>query len=270
MNLGYIIDHWKNPNDLIKESYKRAWDSVACDYAYDENLDLEKKAFLDFMQSKAKLNKDINVLDVGCGGGAYSIALASKVKNVVGVDFSPKMIELANDTKKRMNITNAEFIECDWHNCDGEKYKGKYDLVFAHTTPAIADYDTFLKMMEASRKYCFYSKHTGFTDEIYDDLCSMVGIEKKERIDTTPYIFTAIWEHGYKPEINYEEVVWNSKKPVDEAINWYLGILNTSKELTEKEEQQVIEYINKISEDGYIKSTKNTTIVSFFWEVNNG
>ena len=22
MNLGYIIDHWKNPNDLIKESYK--------------------------------------------------------------------------------------------------------------------------------------------------------------------------------------------------------------------------------------------------------
>lgn len=100
MNLGYIIDHWKNPNDLIKESYKHAWDSVACDYAYDENLDLEKKAFLDFMQSKAKLNKDINVLDVGCGGGAYSIALASKVKNVVGVDFSPKMIELANDTKK--------------------------------------------------------------------------------------------------------------------------------------------------------------------------
>ena len=95
-------------------------------------------------------------------------------------------------------------------------------------------------------------------------------LKKKERIDTTPYIFTAIWEHGYKPEINYEEVVWNSKKPVDEAINWYLGILNSSKELTEKEEQQVIEYINKISEDGYIKSTKNTTIVSFFWEVNNG
>ena len=81
-----------------------------------------------------------------------------------------------------MNITNAEFIECDWHNCDGEKYKGKYDLVFAHTTPAIADYDTFMKMMEASRKYCFYSKHTGFTDEIYDDLCSMVGIEKKKEL----------------------------------------------------------------------------------------
>ena len=53
------------------------------------------------MQSKVKLNNDINVLDVGCGGGAYSIALASKVKNVVGVDFSPKMIELANDTKKK-------------------------------------------------------------------------------------------------------------------------------------------------------------------------
>ena len=65
---------------------------------------------------------DIYVFDVGCGGGAYSVALASKVKNVVGVDFSPKMIELANDTKKRMNITNAEFIECDWHNCDGDKF----------------------------------------------------------------------------------------------------------------------------------------------------
>ena len=55
MNLGYIIDHWKNPNDLIKESYKRAWDSVACDYAYDENLDLEKKHFWILCKARSSL-----------------------------------------------------------------------------------------------------------------------------------------------------------------------------------------------------------------------
>jgi ubiquinone/menaquinone biosynthesis C-methylase UbiE len=50
--------------------------------------------------------KDENVIDLGCGTGSYSIALAQEGFSVLGVDFSPKMVEKAknkiyDESKKR-------------------------------------------------------------------------------------------------------------------------------------------------------------------------
>ena len=39
--------------------------------------------------------KDATILDVGCGSGVYSIQLAKRGASVTGIDFSPKMIALA-------------------------------------------------------------------------------------------------------------------------------------------------------------------------------
>lgn len=69
------------------------------------------------------------VLDVGCGSGRYACALGQVgVKRVVGVDLSPKMIELAIENVKNANLIQIiqkpdanrtgdktfEFICCDF------------------------------------------------------------------------------------------------------------------------------------------------------------
>jgi 2-polyprenyl-3-methyl-5-hydroxy-6-metoxy-1,4-benzoquinol methylase len=47
------------------------------------------------------------VLDVGCGSGRYCIAFATRgASRVVGVDFAPGMIELANDLAKRAGVAD--------------------------------------------------------------------------------------------------------------------------------------------------------------------
>ena len=45
--------------------------------------------------TKKYLRKNDTVLDYGCARGAYTIALAGDVKEIRGIDISPKMIELA-------------------------------------------------------------------------------------------------------------------------------------------------------------------------------
>ena len=267
MELSYIRKHWINQMNVDSAASISAWDSVAEDYVYDGSVSLEKNSFLQFMQSKIELTADMQVLDVGCGAGAYSLALAPKVKKAVGTDFSPKMIKAAKRSATQLGIANAEFIERDWHNCDGEEFKRQYDVVFAHTTPAVVDYDSFMKMMEASKKYCFFCKPARRTDEVLDKLRSLVGMDYLQHDESVAYTFDTIWAYGFNPELNYEETVWKSGKSLDEAQVWYLGRRKGTGHLTPAQEEEICRYLESISENGQVTETTKTTLVNMFWEV---
>jgi 2-polyprenyl-3-methyl-5-hydroxy-6-metoxy-1,4-benzoquinol methylase len=48
-----------------------------------------------------------SVLDVGCGSGRYAIALAEKgARAVLGVDFAPRMVDLAVDNARRAGVSD--------------------------------------------------------------------------------------------------------------------------------------------------------------------
>ena len=69
------------------------WDSVASEYLLEEKNNFKEDPFLQFMEEKIQLSQNMEVLDVGCGAGAYSCRIAERAGNVTGVDFSPRMIE---------------------------------------------------------------------------------------------------------------------------------------------------------------------------------
>ena len=50
------------------------------------------------------------VLDLGCGWGTFSFALAPCTKQVVGLDFSKKSIALCKKLLKRMSYKNVRFL----------------------------------------------------------------------------------------------------------------------------------------------------------------
>lgn len=266
MELSVIKSKWTNPMKAGTEEGVKAWDSVAYDYVHKE-ITFENNSFLQLMESKIDLSPDMSVLDVGCGAGAYSIALAPRVGKAVGVDFSPKMIELAKDLAAKTGISNAEFYQCDWYKCDGSDYKGKYDVVFAHTTPAVADYDTFMKMAEAAKKYCFICKPTRRTDMVLDKLSEMAGRKPHGSDDSIAYMFDILWEMGFEPEITYEKTTWCNEKDLETAKPWYLGRLKSFGTLDEGKEQEIIRYLEDIAVEGQVSETINTTLVSISWKV---
>jgi 2-polyprenyl-3-methyl-5-hydroxy-6-metoxy-1,4-benzoquinol methylase len=54
------------------------------------------------------------VLDIGCSFGVLAFHLAKKGYSVVGIDINPESIELANNIKKILKITNIHFINADF------------------------------------------------------------------------------------------------------------------------------------------------------------
>lgn len=60
------------------------------------------------------INSHSHVLDMGCSNGSHLLSLAPKISSGVGVDFSKRFIEYAQNELKKTSLKNVEFIECSF------------------------------------------------------------------------------------------------------------------------------------------------------------
>lgn len=267
MDLEYVKNIWKLKKGNLQAEIA-AWDSTAEEYLFEAKNNFKEDPFLLFLADKIQLEKTMVTLDVGCGAGAYSVELASKVAKAEGVDLSPRMVELGNKYALEHNIQNLELKVENWHTCDISPYKRKYDVVFAHTTPAVADYSTLVKMCEASRKHCVLCKPARRTDKVFDEIKRIAGVADKIGSDeSVAYTFDTLWGLGFNPEVIYSQQVWLPVKTLQEAQNWYIGRLNGYYSPSEEAVNDVKQYLDAIAVDGYVHERIDTTLVNMYWKV---
>lgn len=72
------------------------------------DYDQEAQAFVDLLN--AANHKDLTVVDIGCGTGAFSIHAAYYFNKIIAVDVSPEMLTIANSKAEAKGIRNIEFI----------------------------------------------------------------------------------------------------------------------------------------------------------------
>lgn len=75
--------------------------------------------------------RDKRILDFGCGDGRYAFHLAELgASEVVGIDVSPAMIEIANRELQNRKIKKVKFLEADGNNLTfGDN---SFDIVFSN------------------------------------------------------------------------------------------------------------------------------------------
>ncbi|MBA7480177.1 Ubiquinone biosynthesis O-methyltransferase, mitochondrial [subsurface metagenome] len=72
------------------------------------------------------LRPDMRVLDIGCGDGAFSLYIANKGNEVLGIDISEKAIDDAQKGAELLGIRNASFKATDFLYAE---FQGKFDFV---------------------------------------------------------------------------------------------------------------------------------------------
>lgn len=81
-------------------------------------------------------NAPKNILDLGTGSGALLLAALTEFPDAVGVgiDASPKALEIAGTNADRLNLTDrAQFHLLDWTTPDwGQSLSGPFDLILAN------------------------------------------------------------------------------------------------------------------------------------------
>jgi ubiquinone/menaquinone biosynthesis C-methylase UbiE len=87
--------------DKVAERYARQ--PVADEESYQKKLQVTRQYF----------RPDMDVLEFGCGTGSTAIAHAPYVKQILAVDVSPKMLELARGKADAENVENVTFRQAD-------------------------------------------------------------------------------------------------------------------------------------------------------------
>lgn len=271
MDLELLKCKWTKPAGEYGDLQAKIWDGRAEDYSNKAIPTVKDNLFLKYLFEKAKPDLGMSVLDIGCGAGRFTIALAEYVKEAVGVDVSPKMIEAAGKSAGARNLSNIHFEAGDWSVWDLEKagFKNKFDLVFAHMTPAISDYDTMNKMNECAKGHCFLVKPARRKDFIQDTAFELIGItEQKSQLDDgISNAFTYLWQRGYNPELSYRDEVWEREMTTEQMCDWCVNRAKLQKSITKEQEEQICRYIQENSADGKIKEKTTTTIVTIYWHV---
>lgn len=100
--------YWKEKPELFNNSYLQKKS-----FAYFVHLFLNSRMreSIEVLESVPVKNKKI--LDIGCGGGQYLEYFLNKGGNVTGVDYSPKMILIANRYLKDRNFKNFSLRVAD-------------------------------------------------------------------------------------------------------------------------------------------------------------
>jgi SAM-dependent methyltransferase len=73
------------------------------------------------------INRNMTVLDLGCGGGRWCAYFAERAGHVIGVDISPSSLKLAEENARKRDLDNVEFV-CS--NIPEFRPARKLDLVF--------------------------------------------------------------------------------------------------------------------------------------------
>ena len=77
---------------MIYDLLSRVYDSI--------NSDIDYKAWADFIEKTVEKNADGRpelVLDLGCGTGGITAVLADKGYDMIGLDISPDMLNIARE-----------------------------------------------------------------------------------------------------------------------------------------------------------------------------
>jgi ubiquinone/menaquinone biosynthesis C-methylase UbiE len=93
---------------MMMDQSTKFWDKIATRYskqpiadeaAYQKKLQITREYF----------QPDMEVLEIGCGTGSTAITHAPYVKHIRAIDFSSKMIEIAQGKAEAQNIENITF-----------------------------------------------------------------------------------------------------------------------------------------------------------------
>ncbi len=261
-----IREIWKQEN-RDRNANVAWWDSMAEDFSKFELPSARNSLTMRIIEREEMLSENSRVLDVGCGSGRFSIALARAGAKVSGVDISPKMINFARAAAE--GVSGTEFYLDDWHRLDlGVRgWEKTFDLVLANMTPAVTSADTFLKLSEASRKWCLLVKPSRRTNSVLDALNEIAGAPKDTKAldETVSYAFALLWQEGYCPMLEYEPEVWHSRKPLEEAVYQYTKRIEAHHEINDSQRKAIEEYLRTNSRDGFVEETTRTTIVAMYW-----
>ena len=181
-----IAEEWWNPNGKFKPLHK--FNPIRIKYIKENIINHFK------IKKKNKTLKNLNILDIGCGGGLISEPMARLGANVVGIDASKKNINVAKHHLKKSKL-NIQYLNVSPENFNTSK---KFDIILnLEVIEHVESIDDFIKISSKFLKKSGLMFIATLNQTLKSYLFAIIGAEYI--LGWLP-IGTHEWEKFVKPE----------------------------------------------------------------------
>ena len=191
----------ENPDDVdwvafwaekLASKKDKNWDEAAAGF-YRRT---KKDDYNDVLFSKLILDENDTVLDVGCGEGSITIPIAKKVKKVIGIDSSPKMLEFLKKRAEDNEISNIESILMSIEDISYSEIGDVDVIICSRSLNGIIPIDKVLtELNKIANKYVFITIFGPENKKIEKDFDREVNI-KTEDFPNYNYFFNILFNMG--------------------------------------------------------------------------
>ncbi len=106
------------------------------------------KCEVNIIEQILRLKKEYKILDLCCGYGRHSIELTKKGYNVIGIDSSKDLLDMAKEEAKSQGL-NIEFIQADIRNLS---YINEFDIIINNSFGYLENDDEELKALQCIKR----------------------------------------------------------------------------------------------------------------------
>lgn len=279
-DLAYFINLQESRPTEESEYAVKKWDKRA-DMWEKERINNRKGeeriiSAVNYLEQRGILTPDSTMVDIGCGPGRFAAAFAPKVKNVLGLDISEKMIAYGKEHIKVTGITNVSLRACDFKalDIDKEGYRDAFDIVFSSMTPAIHSIDGLMKSMEMSRGWCCNITHLSGYNYLRTRIAEEVFGKKPSSGWTGLWfysLFNVLFLMGYNPETSYYTL--NKEiftEPDREYAEFIAEHMLSAEENTSGNISKIHNWLkDHANADGMIKEVTSSCYGRILWNIND-
>lgn len=272
---NFFVEAWQKArtNSSLGTGYRneRAWEDFwnffSQKYARRNEVSAATvEAIVDWLAGEGVLTEDMEVLDVGCGPGTYTLPLATRASHVVGLDSAPRMLKVLEELARNCGLGDkVRTITARWEDVNLSR---DFDLVFAANTPAVNSFETLMKIISMSRRYCCLVSFAGGSKLILrDSLWEVVmGEPLRSAAFDIIYPFNILYHDGYRPNLKFFRYSSCHDEPVDYLIEHYTRYFR----IFGKEDSETIDRITSFlkgrAEGDSCRDGMETTVGVMWWQ----
>ena len=195
------------------------WEFYGLPFKVRENVLIPRPDTEILVEQCIQLMREIeepNILDIGSGSGAISIAIANELKSssVTGVDINEDAIKLANENKVLNKVENVNFMKSDLFEKLDEDFK--YDLIVSN--PPYITKDEYETLMPEVKNFEPKNALTDLGDGLY--FYREISKKAEAYLKDTGYL---AFEIGYKQAKDVSKILEDNNFAILSIVKDYGG-----------------------------------------------